>query len=169
MPRHWFYGTEGELTAKSGVVDFADWARNTTQDETPWGGSESPAFVTAVATALERELSLRIMREGSKPRIRGLDSGSELTKQGGAGDELYLVLDGVLDVDVDGQVLGQVGPGTLLGERAILEGGLRTSTLRAVTPVKVAVAGAAAIDRQALAELAKGHRKEETAGRTTTG
>jgi len=54
--------------------------------------------------------------------------------------------------------------GAVLGERALLEGGTRTATLSAVTPIRVAVAAADAVDRAALAELAAGHRREE-AGR----
>jgi CRP-like cAMP-binding protein len=56
-----------------------------------------------------------------------------------------------------------VGPGAILGERAILEGGARTSTLRAMTKVKVAVARAGDIDVIALQELSDGHRREVTA------
>ena len=33
-----------------------------------------------------------------------------LTKQGDAGDELYLILDGVVSVDVDGNAAGRLGP-----------------------------------------------------------
>ncbi len=162
MPRHWFYDADGQLTAKSGTIDFKGWARESTHEATPWGGSDSTAFVTAVATALERELSLHIMRKGRKPRIRTLAAGDMLTTQGAAGDELYLVLDGVLDVDVDGRTVAQVGPGALMGERAVLEGGLRTATLRAVTATKVAVAPQDSIDRPALQQLAQGHRREDT-------
>lgn len=43
-------------------------------------------------------------------------------------------------------------------------GGRRTSTLRAATPCKVAVAGADDLDRDALAEVAGGHRREDTHG-----
>ena len=166
MPRHWFYGSDGALTAKSGVVNFTEWARTAREEDTPWGGANSPALVIAVATALERELSLRIMREGVKPEIRDLAEGAELTTQGEVGDELYLLLDGVLDVEVDGSPISQVGPGALLGERAALEEGVRTSTLRAVTPIKVAVASADSIDRHALKRLAGGHKREESAGQT---
>jgi hypothetical protein len=161
MPRHWFYDSAGELTAKSGVIDFKAWARDGSDDKTPWGDSDSPALVTAVASALERELSTRIMRGGAKPQIRKLAAGDTLSQEGESGDELFLVLDGVLDVEVGGTVVAEVGPGALLGERAILEGGLRTATLRAVTPLAVAVAGSDAIDRTALEELATGHRREE--------
>jgi hypothetical protein len=51
----------------------------------------------------------------------------------------------------------------VLGERALLEGGVRTSSLLAVTRCRVAVATAAQIDPAALAELAAGHRREVAA------
>ena len=54
-----------------------------------------------------------------------------------------------------------MGPGAIIGERAILEGGKRTVTLRALTAVKVAVAAGDQIDKAALAEVSTGHRKEE--------
>ena len=75
---------------------------------------------------------------------------------------MYLLLDGVLSVEVDGTPIAEVGPGAILGERAILEGRARTSTLRAMTKVKVAVAHAAEIDTAALAELSRGHNREMT-------
>ena len=49
------------------------------------------------------------------------------------------------------------------GERALLEGGTRTSTLRASTPITVAVATAPDIQPSVLEELASGHRREESA------
>jgi CRP-like cAMP-binding protein len=59
------------------------------------------------------------------------------------------------------KVLVEVGPGAVLGERALLEGGARTATLTAVTPVRVAVADTAALDPDALARLAADHRRED--------
>jgi hypothetical protein len=47
-----------------------------------------------------------------------------------------------------------------VGERAILEEGLRTSTVRATTPLRVAVARRAAIDLDKLRSLADTHRRE---------
>ena len=112
-------------------------------------------------TALERQLSLTIMRGGATPHIRELAAGDVLVRQGERGEDLFLLLDGVLVVDVDGTELGEIGPGAILGERSALEGGVRTSTLRAVTPVKVAAVPADAIDPAARAEVSKGHRHEE--------
>jgi CRP-like cAMP-binding protein len=117
--------------------------------------------VTEVETALERELSEGIMKGGSKPTIRKLAEGETLTEQGEEATDLYLLLDGVLSVEVDGQPLADVGPGAILGERALLEDGRRTSTLRAATRCKVAVFTAVGIDESALAKVARGHRREE--------
>ena len=72
-----------------------------------------------------------------------------------------LLLDGVIRVDRDGEQLAEYGPGAMLGERAHLEGGLRTSSLVAVTACRVASVPAAQFDHEALTELASGHRHEE--------
>ena len=43
-------------------------------------------------------------------------------KQGAAGGELFLLLEGSLAVEVDGdRDIGEVGPGAILGELAVLE------------------------------------------------
>ncbi|MBA2752342.1 MAG: cyclic nucleotide-binding domain-containing protein [Actinobacteria bacterium] len=161
FPRHWIYNAAGNLSHKSGLLEMKDWARHAFGKATPWGAEDSPAVVTEVETALERELSATIMRGGAKPKIRKLKEGRTLVEQGQPGSELYLLLDGVLSVEVDERPVAEVGPGVVLGERAILEGGARTSTLRAVTDCRVAVAEADAIDRTALAELSEGHRRED--------
>jgi Cyclic nucleotide-binding domain len=161
FPRHWVYDDDGKLTAKAGLADFKDWYRSAFGKHTPWGDEESDVLVTEVETALERELSHVVMRGGAKPEIRKLKAGKTLFEQGEEGDDLFLLLNGVLDVDVDGTVLAQLGPGAILGERAILEGGKRTATLRAATKATVAVAHASQVDRDALQELSLGHRREE--------
>ena len=161
MPRHFIYNETGDLVAKSGMIDFKGWTQESFGDNTPWGSSDSPALVTAVETALERELSTRIMREGKKPRFLKLGAGEVLVEQGQPGTELYLLLDGVLAVEVDGESIAELGPGSIVGERALIEGGLRTSTLRAVTPARAAMARSVDIDTSALEEVASTHRREE--------
>jgi CRP-like cAMP-binding protein len=113
-----------------------------------------------VETALERELSQAIMRSGTSSKPRALDVDDTLVEQGDESDELYLLLDGVLAAEVDGETVAEIGPGAVLGERAVLEGGARTATLRAVTPTKVVSISAAELDPSALEELAVGHRRE---------
>jgi Cyclic nucleotide-binding domain len=160
FPRHWIYDETGRLAKKSGTTQFKDWWKRAFGKHTPWGDLDSPALVTEVETALERELSNSIMRGGQKPDIRKVKKGVALVEQGTEGDELFLLLDGVLSVDVDGTIVAELGPGAVVGERAALEGGRRTSTLRAITPCKVAAVASAQIDRQALDALSTGHRKE---------
>lgn len=161
FPRHWVYDSEGKLIAKSGIIDFTAWYRRAFGKHSPWGDQDSPALTAEVETALERQLSLELMRGASKPKIRKVKPGSAITRQGEPGDEVFLVLDGVVRVDVDGERIAEYGPGSLHGERAALEGGTRTSTLTAVTACKLAVASAEQIDRSALVQLSQGHRREE--------
>lgn len=162
FPRHWVYDQHGSLSAKTGMIDFKEWYRTAFGRHSPWGDEDSPALVTVAETALERQLSAQIMQAGAKPRIVSLAAGSTLVEQGDHGSSLYLLLDGVLAVEVDGRHLAEVGPGAVLGERAVLEGGSRTATLRAVTRAKVAEAPADQVDAEALLEMSKGHRREES-------
>jgi hypothetical protein len=161
FPRHWIYGTDGRITLKSGLTDQDHWISHSFGKRTPWGDQDREALVVAVESELERSLSQDIMRGGASPEVRRLPAGAALTRQGEPGDELYLVLDGIVSVDVDGTSLGELGPGAVLGERALLEGGTRTSTLTAVTPVRVAVAAAESIDMDRLRTLADSHRRED--------
>ncbi len=160
FPRHWIYDAAGALSHKSGLADFKDWYRYSFGRHTPWGDTDSQALVTAVETALERRLSAQVMRGGAKPSIRKVKAGAKLVEQGEAGTEVFLLLDGVLRVEHDGERLAEYGPGALLGERAHLEDGGRTSTLIAVTPCRVAAVQAAQLDRGELRELSHGHRRE---------
>ena len=159
FPRHWVYDDAGNLSHKSGLADFKDWYRKSFGKHTPWGDTDSRALVTAVETALERTLSAQIMQGGSKPKIGKVKAGTELVTQGERSTEVFLLLDGVLRVEEDGVRLAEYGPGALLGERAHLDGGARTSTLVAVTPCRVASVEAAELDRGALQELSKDHRR----------
>lgn len=161
FPRHWIYDENGRLTAKSGLIHFEDWVREAFGKHTPWGDEESPALVTAVETALERELSGTIMRGGAKPKIKVVKKGDLLVKQGDPGHELFLLLDGVLRIEVDGEQVAEVGPGSVLGERAVVERGYRTSTLIAVTDCRVAAVPGDQIEPEVLKQLAEGHRREE--------
>jgi cyclic nucleotide-binding protein len=160
FPRHWVFDAEGKLAAKAGLTDFKDWYRSSAGVHTPWGDEDSEALVTAVETALERQLSATIMQGGQKPAIRTVKQGKSLVEQGDRGDDLFLLLDGVLQVIIDGEPIAEVGPGAIVGERAILEGGSRTGTLHALTKCRVAVARGDQIDRAALEQLSAGHRRE---------
>jgi Cyclic nucleotide-binding domain len=153
FPRHWVYDHGGRLIATSGVVDFTGWQADAWDPFTPWGGRDAPVRATAVETALERELARVVL--DSAPQWLRLRKGATLVSQGDPGHELFLLLDGLLAVEIDGRTVSELGPGVVVGELALLEGGRRTATLRAVTTCRVAAVPGDRIDRAALAELAR--------------
>jgi len=161
FPRHWIYDGDGRLVQKSGLVDFTTWFNNSFGDHTPWGSFDSPALVSAVESAIERQLSSAIMHGGDKPSVRTLKAGDTLTTQGEAATEIYLILDGMFVVEVDGHGVAEIGPGAVVGERAAREGGLRTATLRATTRARIATAAPDALNAAALGPLAETHNREE--------
>ncbi|HVM14450.1 MAG TPA: cyclic nucleotide-binding domain-containing protein [Egibacteraceae bacterium] len=163
FPRHWIYDGRGDLAQKVGLTDFDEWYHRTSLEESsPWGGADLAPVVTAAESALERELSKGIMHGAASPAIRRLSEGAVLVRQGDPGREVYLVLDGVLGVEVDGEHIADVGPGVVIGERAALSPDhRRTATVRALTPVRVAAIDADALQPDALRELELGHRRED--------
>jgi CRP-like cAMP-binding protein len=78
-------------------------------------------------------------------------------RQGEAGAELFLLFDGVLEVEVDGAPAARLGPGSIVGERALFEAGRRVSTLRALTPCRVFVLTRKQFSEDDLAALARTH------------
>jgi hypothetical protein len=161
FPRHWIYDREGRLVEKSGVIDFGQRFNHSFGDRTPWGEQNSPAVVAAVESALERSLSSAIMGGGAKAKVRAISEGETLVRQGEAGTEVFLVLDGIFVVEVDEREVAEIGPGAVVGERAALLNGTRTATLRARTKGRVASVSHDALDPDALGTLAATHRREE--------
>jgi hypothetical protein len=162
FPRHWIYDDNGTLVEKSATIDFGKWFNHSFGDRTPWGEQDSPAVVAAVESALERSLSSAIMHGGAKPEIRTLKEGDTLVRQGEAGTEVFLILDGMFVVEVDEQEIAEIGPGAVVGERASLRNGTRTATLWARTAARVAAVPPDALDPEALSSLDASHRREDT-------
>ena len=147
FPRHSLYASDRRLVGVFGAVEFE------LGDGTPWGDERTPAFAAAVESELERGLAASILRDGVKLVRRRVARGETLVEQGRPGHDLFVVLDGVFDVEVDGEVVAQVGSGAILGEHAVLGGGLRTATLRAVRSSRVAVISPDEISRRQLVEI----------------
>ncbi|HET6746393.1 MAG TPA: cyclic nucleotide-binding domain-containing protein [Candidatus Limnocylindria bacterium] len=161
FPRHWIYDHNGKLVEKSATIDFKKWFNESFGDRTPWGETDSPAVITAVGSALERQLSTTIMSADQKPKIRTIKEGDSLIEQGQPGSEIYLVLDGMFVVEVDGEKVGEVGPGAVVGERSAIERGVRTATLWAATKARVAETSPDGLDLSELKALAATHRRED--------
>jgi hypothetical protein len=160
FPRHWVYDDDGKLAEKSGEIDFERWWRESFGPNTPWGGEDSPAVTSAVETELERELSRMVMASPKALERRELEEGQALVEQDEPGTDLFLVLDGMLNVEIDGEVVAQVGPGAILGVRASMEGGLRTATLRAATRCRVVIVPQDVVDQAEMVAIASGQRRE---------
>ena len=84
-------------------------------------------------TAKELSLVARLSTEVDVP------AGAVLAQQGSAGAEFFVVLDGHVDVLRQGEVIATRGPGSHLGEIALLAARPRTATLVATTPVHARV------------------------------
>jgi Cyclic nucleotide-binding domain len=127
FPHHSIYDAGGWLVDERGLTDIHAWCREW-QEETPWGGGE-----------LEEELDRVALGAGARLHRRRLERRETLVEQGEPGADMFLLLEGVLAVEIDGDTVAQVGAGALLGELAVLGDGRRTATLRAVRPSRVAV------------------------------
>jgi hypothetical protein len=158
FPRHWVYDDGGAVVQKSGTVDFKTWYRESHGDRTPWGDEDSEALVAAAESSLERELSRKLMAGGEELGRRRLEPGEMLVEQGEPGTDVYLLLDGVLTVEVDGDPVAELGPGTILGERSGLEEGKRTATARARSACRLAVVTPEMLERSELEALAANRR-----------
>ena len=163
FPRHWLYDDGGHLVEKAALTRAMLWESTVFGRHTPWGGEDQVPVVAPSETELERVLAERVMQGGPAPVVRELAAGEFLFRQAEPGTSLAVILDGTFEVRVNGQVAGQVGPGTVVGERASLEDGGRTADLRALTQVRVAETAPGVFTAEQLAELAQGHHREDSA------
>ena len=84
-------------------------------------------------TRKDRELAAQLSTSVTVP------AGAVLTLEGARGAEFFVLLEGEVEVLQGGEVIATRGPGSPLGEMALLEGGPRTATLVAKTPVSTLV------------------------------
>jgi CRP/FNR family transcriptional regulator, cyclic AMP receptor protein len=69
-----------------------------------------------------------------------VEAGRVLAHQGAHGQEFFVILEGRAKVERDGDQIAEVGPGDFQGEISLLDGGPRTATVTAITPMKILVA-----------------------------
>lgn len=87
-------------------------------------------------------LSKKQLREVSSLATR-LDepAGTQLTKEGRVGNEFIIVLEGEIEIRKGDEVVATRGPGSYVGEIALLDNRPRTATVVAKTPVVIEVIG----------------------------
>ena len=70
-----------------------------------------------------------------------VDAGRVLMSEGTPGHEAYIVIEGDATIERNGHEVAQAGPGAYFGELALLDGGVRTATVTARTPMRLLVLG----------------------------
>lgn len=99
---------------------------------------------------LERLGALPMFSGCSKQELRDVarivdelqvEPGRVLMSQGDAGQEAFVIEEGTADVVRDGQLLATVGPGSYVGELALIDAGPRSATVTATSPMRVLVIG----------------------------
>jgi len=97
---------------------------------------------------IERLKEVRIFEECSQRQLRSIarialvfdaPAGTTLTRAEEPGDEFFLILDGTASVDVATEKRGPLRPGAFFGEMSLLDGGPRSATIVAETPVRLLV------------------------------
>ena len=81
-------------------------------------------------------------------RVVEVPAGTSLTRAGQPGDEFFVIVDGSAAVEKPGKKRAFLKPGDFFGEMSLLDGGPRSVTVRAATPLRVLV-----IDRKNFQEL----------------
>jgi hypothetical protein len=158
FPRHWFYDENGDLVSKSGTIDYDAWVSPDHNHDTPWGNKDHEVHVAARASALELQL-YRLVMDDASPDIRVIPEGESFMRQGEQATRMVLILDGVVEIDIAGEIVAECGPGTMIGERSVLEGGRRTASVTATTTVKVAEIDCGSVDLSAREQLRQQHSK----------
>jgi CRP/FNR family cyclic AMP-dependent transcriptional regulator len=66
-------------------------------------------------------------------------AGRDLCREGSAGGEFFIILSGSAEVRRQGRHLRELGTGDFFGEIALLDGGPRTATVTALSPMRCLV------------------------------
>jgi CRP-like cAMP-binding protein len=74
-------------------------------------------------------------------RVFDVPAETLLTRAGEPGDEFFLILDGTARVEVSPEKRATLHPGAFFGEMSLLDGGPRSATVVADTPVRLLVIG----------------------------
>ena len=109
-----------------------------------------PIFAPLPGTPLEH-LATRLVALHVEP-------GTVVVRQGDSGDRFYVVVEGEIEVTVDGAPVTELGPGGYFGEIALLRDMPRTATATARTPVVLY-----ALEREDFLAAVTGHAPSEQA------
>ncbi len=95
------------------------------------------ADVPLFSSCSNRELQ-KIARAADEITV---DEGREIVTQGATGHEAFIIIDGTARVVRNDQEIATMGPGDYFGELALLDGGPRTASVIATSPMTLLVLG----------------------------
>jgi CRP/FNR family cyclic AMP-dependent transcriptional regulator len=100
--------------------------------------ASDPATVKALgATDLFSGLSKRSLEAvAASARTVQHPTGKQITAEGGSGVGFHLITDGTAIITVGDIERGRIGPGRYFGEISLIDGGPRSATVTAETPVR---------------------------------
>jgi CRP/FNR family cyclic AMP-dependent transcriptional regulator len=67
-----------------------------------------------------------------------LNTGDVLFREGDAGDKMYVLLEGSMEITIGGKIVETATSGALLGEIALIENAPRSATITATMPSRLA-------------------------------
>jgi CRP/FNR family transcriptional regulator, cyclic AMP receptor protein len=85
--------------------------------------------VPLLAGLSDRELE----RLAGQLHERKFPAGSKVVSEGATGTGFFVITEGEAEVEIGGQVLNKLGPGDYFGEMALIDEGIRSATITAVT------------------------------------
>jgi CRP/FNR family cyclic AMP-dependent transcriptional regulator len=88
-----------------------------------------PLFSTCSQRQLAQVAALTVQAD--------LPKGTVMTRQGAMGGLAYLIATGQADVIRDGKRIARLGPGDVVGELSLIDGGQRSATVTATTDLEV--------------------------------
>jgi CRP/FNR family transcriptional regulator, cyclic AMP receptor protein len=92
-------------------------------DARTWGAALAAVPLLAALSQRQRR------KVAETARIRRFTEGTPLVVAGHAASELFIILDGRVVVDLSGRAALPMGPGSFVGELALLDGGPRSATV----------------------------------------
>ncbi len=99
--------------------------------------TEHLAQVPLFSACSKKDLQ-QVARRAEDVRV---DAGKVLVREGAAGAEFFVIVEGQADVTRHGEKVARLGPGQFFGDLALLDRAPRNATVTAATPMELVVLG----------------------------
>jgi hypothetical protein len=153
FPRHYLYDSSGRLTHKSALIRYKDWLLRSERQESPWAGVRHTVPTAGVKAEAERSLADTILVSGHYDQRR-LRAGIMLDELHLGDDQVAVLLDGLLDILIDGEPAVELGPGAILDPSKRSGESRQHASIRAQTDARFAVLSREQLDGDALLDVA---------------